>query len=291
MSVRDFQYLIIGGAPKAGTTSLYKWLVDHPDVCASTLKETRFFLDENYPLPSAVRFDGGNLEEYGSFFNQRGNDGHFLRLDSTPDYLYSENALLIAQLLPNSKIVFILRDPVERMVSWFNYARQRGMIDMQMSFDEYAHKQIGRIITPETPMHMRALEQGKYEKYLPNFQRVFGDRLLVIHFNEIKHNPRALMQKICLFTGLNFEVYYDYKFNAENVTRATRLPKMEAMHNMVRRELAYASKSYPKIRAILKIPNQLLKKALSYTHKSPEGITVPKELEELILKESKVNAE
>ena len=44
------RYLIIGGTTKAGTTSLHAYLSDHPQVCASSIKETRFFLDRDYPL-------------------------------------------------------------------------------------------------------------------------------------------------------------------------------------------------------------------------------------------------
>lgn len=69
MSVADHQYLIIGGTPKAGTTSLYKWLSDHPDVCPSSLKETRFFLDWDYPLSSSAQYNGKNLEQYAVFLN------------------------------------------------------------------------------------------------------------------------------------------------------------------------------------------------------------------------------
>lgn len=68
MQTDDQLYLIIGGTTKAGTTSIFRYLSAHPDVCASSLKETRFFLDKDYPLPSTNRFNGSNLECYRVFF-------------------------------------------------------------------------------------------------------------------------------------------------------------------------------------------------------------------------------
>ena len=56
-------YIIIGGTTKAATTSLYFYLADHPNVCASNIKETRFFLDADYPLPVKYRLEDG-LEKY-----------------------------------------------------------------------------------------------------------------------------------------------------------------------------------------------------------------------------------
>ena len=137
MTVEEHHYLIVGGVPKAGTRSLYKWLADHPRVCASSLKEPRFFLDAGYPLPSAKRFDGTNLQEYTSFFKHGHEDTHLLKLDTTPDYLYSKTALRIAELFPSAKIIFILRDQVERMVSWYKYACQKWLIATGMSFEDY----------------------------------------------------------------------------------------------------------------------------------------------------------
>ena len=80
------RHLIIGGTTKAATTSLFNYLGTHPAICASSVKETRFFLDGDYPLPSKYRAEAG-LERYGEFFRSCHADQW--RLDATPDYLYS----------------------------------------------------------------------------------------------------------------------------------------------------------------------------------------------------------
>jgi hypothetical protein len=290
MSATEYPYLIIGGAPKAGTTSLFKWLSAHHEVCASSIKETRFFLDLDYPLPSAARFDGTNLDEYESFFAHCPAD-RYLRVDSTPDYLYSRNALRIAELLPQAKIVFLLREPVDRMVSWYKYARQRNLIDEKMGLDDYVKSQLGCPIASETPPHLRALDQCKYEKYLPAFRLAFGDRLMELDFEDIKRDPISVIKKICVFANIDPAFYEGFQFNAENVSRSARFPQLEAMYNNARRKLAYASHAHPRIKALLKIANKLIKKVLISESKQPPQPIISNDLAELIRTESSMGAE
>ena len=84
-------------------------LPDHPAVCPATYKETRFFLSDDYPLPSKYRYKG-DIEEYNLLFSN--SDETQLRMESTPDYLYCEKAReRIAASLPDAKLVFSLREP------------------------------------------------------------------------------------------------------------------------------------------------------------------------------------
>ena len=100
-------YLIIGGTTKAATTSIFSYFSNHPQVCASSIKETRFFLDSDYPVISKYRYEDG-LEKYQEFYIHCKQNFKF-RLEATPDYLYSKNtAYKISNSLPNSLLVFIL---------------------------------------------------------------------------------------------------------------------------------------------------------------------------------------
>lgn len=55
-TLANHRFGIIGGGSKAGTTSVFNYLADHPEICAADAKETRFFLDADYPLPSKLRY-------------------------------------------------------------------------------------------------------------------------------------------------------------------------------------------------------------------------------------------
>lgn len=286
MGFEEQRYLIIGGAPKAGTSSLYKWLADHPNVCASSLKETRFFLDANYPLPHTKQFNGTNQDEYPSFFRHHNNDRLLLRVEATPDYLYSKTALCIAELLPYAKIVFILRDPVERMVSWFKYARQRGLIRDDMSFEEYVFKQMDRPVTVETPIHLRALDQCRYEKYLPAFREAFGERCMTVEFDELKNDPLLVMRRISEFSEIEPTFYDSYHFMAKNISRSVRSDWVMWLYNEMRRKLSYSLHDKPMLMNILRTPNRFIKKILSVNIKRSELVKVSTNLEVLIRQEA-----
>ena len=61
---------IVAGAPKCGTTSVFRYLADHPEVCASNVKETRFLIDPGYPLfDAAANFSIHGLGGYERFFD------------------------------------------------------------------------------------------------------------------------------------------------------------------------------------------------------------------------------
>ena len=284
MSVSDHRYLIIGGAPKSGTTSLYKWLSEHPEVCPSSLKETRFFLDVNYPLISPKIFNGANIEEYDGYFKRGRETGNQLRVDASPDYLYSNIALNIAELLPQSKIVFILRDPVERMVSWYKWARQLKLLDEGTDFDDYVMMQVNQSSTQDTPIHLRALDQCRYDKYLPSFQKAFGERCMVIDFEDLKNTPREVMKRISTFAEIADSYFDQYQFRAENVSQAVRNQwVMQKYYWLLRRLSAFASDK-PAIKALLKFPNRIIKKCLSINHTKADEVQVSEELSEIIRK-------
>src|SRR5436190_2707494 len=135
------EFLIIGGTTKAATTSLYFYLKEHPQVCVASMKETRFFLDKNYPLDIHLTIEKG-ISNYYDYFKKAENK---LKIDITPDYLYCENtALSIKENLKNVKLVFILREPVSRMVSWYKFAMQNGFLHQHCLFQEYIDLQYAK---------------------------------------------------------------------------------------------------------------------------------------------------
>lgn len=236
-SVADRPFLIVGGQPKAGTTSVFKWLADHPGTIPSKVNEARFFLDPGYPLPSGTRFDGSNLEDYARCF-PAWEDGK-VHVESSPDYLYSGSALRIAALLPKARIVFLLRDPVERAVSWYRFAAQLGHLPKGTTFEDYIRTQIGVEITPETPVHLRTLDQNRAEHYLAPFRAAFGERCLTIDFADLTRDPNGVMQRIARFGGLDPAFYAGRDLAAQNVTAGVHAARSARIYYRARAWLVY----------------------------------------------------
>ena len=274
MSVDDYPYLIIGGTTKAGTTSLFKYLADHPDICASSLKETRFFLDQNYPLPSSNRFSENNIDAYGEFFLELGK----LRVEATPDYLYSKAALNIGNKLANVRFIFILRDPVDRLVSWFKFAKQKGMMSQGITFDEYVAMQMGIDITAETPVHLRALEQGKYCQYLELFRDKYSKNIFCILFSDLATSPQKVMFDVCGFAEISKEVYTDYKFTVENKTVRVKSQRLEKIYTALRRNFSFALYKYPLFKSILRGPNRVFKQILNINKSKALDVKISDEM-------------
>lgn len=106
--------VVIVGAMKAGTTSLYHYLCQHPNVDGAWSKEVHYF-DENYDR---------NPFWYRSNFDLHGGS---LAVEATPRYLYDEETLWrMSVLLPDATVIALLREPVSRAYSHYKHV-QRGM--------------------------------------------------------------------------------------------------------------------------------------------------------------------
>jgi hypothetical protein len=227
----DHRYLIIAGTTKGATTSLYQYLGAHPQVCISNIKETRFFLDKDYPVTGKFSLADG-LESYDQFFSQCA-DSNLIRVDATPDYLYSpRTAENIRASLPNCKIVFALREPVARLISWYRFAKQNNTLAETISPDEYVASQLNAA-APGAEQHLRALEQGRYARYLKAYTDQFGAENIFITFLEaLADDPRAVMRGLCAFAQIDPRLYDRYEFHVFNRTETIRSP---ALHQLYRR--------------------------------------------------------
>ena len=115
---------IIIGAGRSGTTSLYEYLESHPDVCFSKIKEIHYF--------SLADLFARGEDYYHSFFNatenqiKAGADTYLLIDKEAPKRMNLYN--------PNMKIIIMLREPVVRAFSGYNYSINNGYLNKNVSF-------------------------------------------------------------------------------------------------------------------------------------------------------------
>lgn len=226
------RYLIIGGATKAATTSLYAYLADHPAVCAASLKETRFFLDPSYPVPSRYRLEDG-LEKYEEFYEHCRSSADSVRMEATPNYLYSWGSpQRINECLPHAQMIFILREPVSRLVSWYRFALQLGEIPSSLSLEGFVQAQVRDLESPGyQPDHLRAMEQGRYVKYLQPYMETLGrDRVYVIYYEDLIQFPYQVLKRLCDHAGLDASFYEDYSFKVFNRTENMRYAQLHKIY-------------------------------------------------------------
>ncbi|MEM1195502.1 MAG: sulfotransferase [Pseudomonadota bacterium] len=234
--------VLVAGQPKAGTTSLYNWLVQHPEVGAGKLKELRFFLDPEYPLPSPSRFDGRNLAAYPALFN---NPERAFLLDASPDYIGCEAPLALPHLQPNSSAILIFREPVERLVSAYRYYRSNGFVPHDMTFDEYIARQDRDGVTATTQSPFRALDHCRRGYYIARWRAAYKDRLLVLEFEDIRRDPARVLHQVCVFLGLNAQAPIDLVHS--NKTVQYRSANAQHLYARARRAFAQLTLGFPAV--------------------------------------------
>jgi hypothetical protein len=214
---------VVAGAPRCGTTSVFKWAAAHPQIVTPRTKETRYLNDEGYPLFNPRHnFLMHGMEGYQKLFPHR--PGAQVYLEATPDYLYQQTALsVLATLATKPTILFILRDPVERTLSLFNYAMNNvGSLQRDLSMRDCFLASRDGVPIGDTILNS-AFAHSVYHTWLDKWISLLGrSRLLVYFFDDIVKDPRSLMRALCRRVDIDDKFYDDFRFQAENQAYVVR---------------------------------------------------------------------
>ena len=197
-------HVIIAGVPRSGSTSLYTYLAQHPDICGSDVKETQHF------LPSVDGVSVPHPQQYMDHFKQYRNEKYLL--EASPSYFFGgqQTAKVVFDYLGTSHIVILLRDPINRLHSCFNVYKMVGMLPQETPFEAFIHssdKRIERGIPIET---------GFYIDYLACWHAYFQDSLQILYFDDLNEAPLLLMRNLCQWLGIDDTFYKNYVFTKEN---------------------------------------------------------------------------
>jgi hypothetical protein len=194
---------IVIGAAKAGTTALYWYLAEHPEVFMSRVKETNYFaygLDAAgqllYGNPDIHHFPVKTLPEYQQLFAEARNAPAIGEV--SPLYLECPQApARIRKLLPDARIICCLRQPVDRAYSdYLMYLRNRGR-----RFEPTRDLTVTSSWTRPDSHWMRI---GNYHEQLSRYFEVFRpDQMHIFLFDDLKKSPLGAMQGIYRFLGID----------------------------------------------------------------------------------------
>ena len=235
----------IAGAPKAGTTSLYSYLDQHPEVYMSAIKEPNFFAEEireeNFDPktrrqmardqrnlrkflsgPMHDKRFGGIVTEWEHYCRLFSNAGSELALgEASVCYLWSPTAPdRIAARIPNAKILVLLRDPAERAYSQYLHGLSNGAI--HWSFQEHIQRNL-RHGSTQFCVHYPFLEFGLYAEQLRRYQERFGQNVWVGFHQDFEDRPLEIYGDICRFLGIceEFSPNMDRRHLESQVPRAS----------------------------------------------------------------------
>lgn len=246
--------LVIGGTEKAGTTSVFDWLSGHPEVGASLRKETDFFR-EQYTGDGAV-----DAQRYAAFFEHVDPRTKVL-MEASPGYL-GEAALVaprMRSLLPGAKLLFILRDPIDRLHSSYHFHRGKLNLPQDLTFDEYVRRCLAYDRGTRTPAslgleewYLKVLRYGCYADGLARFRAHFpAERIKVEFFEALRADERQFMRGLSEFLAIDATHWDRFDFRPSNVTFSARL---RGLHRLAMRTNALAEpimRRYPGVKQSL----------------------------------------
>lgn len=217
---------IIAGVNKAGTTSLYVSLAEHPDVAASAIKETRYFLPARY---------GQALKPVSVWHGYFAAGDRPVRLEATPSYFYggADVAHAIRSTVENPKIVLVLREPVSRALSFFEYQKVRLRLPQDLTLEDYiAHADALTDRDFEDPNNERymAIRGGRYADWLPQWWDVLGaDAVKVVYFEDLTDDGDAVLRDVAGFLGLDPDLLGGAGLRSENRTTSFKNARLQAI--------------------------------------------------------------
>ena len=223
---------MIIGAQKAGTTALYYYLAEHPNLTPSREKEIGFFtpeLFEDWPEhPNHLILCSGHGTDffdsrtypkmaawYHNYFSLPHELGrNCMTYEATPEYLYyPEASQRIFKYDPNVKLIVLLRDPIKRAFSAWSMYSSFGVGDYRpliyaprretRGFDEAVQDEINEISSCKTTLEPGYVRRSLYYEQLVRYFKFFKrDQILILDSSALKNNTSSVVEKVINFLGL-----------------------------------------------------------------------------------------
>jgi hypothetical protein len=204
------------GAPKAGTSSLYEYLRMHPQVYMSPVKEPMFFMPVT-GAPKDRRPNGQRVEafeEYQALFD--GVTDESAIGEASASYLQGAGcAASIHEVVPDARLIALLRNPVDRAFSGYSMRVSHGIEDRTFTEAVRAELDPGA----ETGRaRFRYLSPGYYGRHLERYLEVFPETQLAVHLYEdlARHRSRLLAD---VYTFLCVDPTFEARMTDHNVTK------------------------------------------------------------------------
>jgi hypothetical protein len=228
--------LLIVGAGKCGTSSLHHYLGQHPEVSMSRPKETNFFVRDNRTEL---------LDWYASCCDPAAR----VRGEASPSYtlypVFTDVAARVHSLIPEAKLIYLVRDPLTRVVA--QYVEMRAI--------DFDRRPFEKAVGEREESRNFYVAGSRYATQVEQYLRFFAqERILVLDQEQMRSDRAATLRKVFEFLGVD-PSYRSPSFDEELNTRGQKV-HTRALARWLRRPAAarFVGKVPPAVRAQLKRP-------------------------------------
>jgi hypothetical protein len=200
---------IIVGAQKSGTTSLWSYLIQHPHIIPSYPERVHFF--DGGLNPAIDHFTLGEEWYRAHFPLKKRLGGHDKTFEWAPLYFYNPLApSRMAEIIPNAKLIFLLRNPTERAIS--NYFHERRSGREPMPLDKALRAEDKRLESTmlshnyknETFIYFSYKHRGLYYQQLTRYLQYYSwEQMCVLSSEEFFNEPERNLRMIFDFVGVD----------------------------------------------------------------------------------------
>ncbi len=224
---------LIVGVQKAGTTSLYSYLREHPQVYMSPVKETDFLSYEPPPISESGSLSAADLltkggrkriltiDDYLELFEDVRDE--IAIGEASPNYLfyYEQSVRMIKKYVPDAKLIVVLRNPVERAYSDY-LMNVRELVGNRKPLAE-------QVVSSAQSSY--TLLKGRYYEGLKHFLEAFDPaQVQIMMYSDLTKNSDRFMSQLYDFIGVDSS----FKANTQKRQQTAQVPKNQNINKLLR---------------------------------------------------------
>lgn len=207
----NMPHFIIGGERRSGSTTLYKMMLRHPEINMYPIADMDYFImDKLFGKQWIIEKDehfqwyaNHTPHEYAERFNGLFQAGKVVGQKDADLLFWKPTHSRLKAFVPNTKFIFVLREPVIRADSqyWNEVAKGREML----SFEEALAMEAKRSKESDYGLlHLNYKQRGKYMDSINHFRSFFPDsQILIVILEKLKNKPEIEFKKIADFLGVS----------------------------------------------------------------------------------------
>ena len=240
---KDINYpdFLIVGAAKSGTTSLDAYLKEHPDVFMPWFKETWFYHlvdNPNREILKIYPFLPTNILTYlGLYDDAKANQ---ICGEATPSYLYYHDYTIknIKKYHPNwqkLKIIIILREPIDKVISHYKFARKGNLDPKKLSLLDALKVENERMTENKVLPDLFYIDNTLYYKQVKAYQDNF-ENVKIFLYEDLKNNPKQLIKELYEYIGVDSSFVPKTLGKRFNPSKNVLIPRNRVSKYIINRE-------------------------------------------------------